>query len=453
VSVGGTAVRRVLTGLAVVGLCAGLGFAAQADGQPDRNALIAAQARLLAAALREPTNFDLTFEYVRVSAALGDYEGAIGALERVLAFAPDLARANFELGTLYFRLGSYDNAVHYFKAAAVAPDLDPQLRARLTAYLPEAEKQLSPLRWSGFLQTGFGYQTNVAALPESGFISIFGQNAPPGSNVAQKSDGEAFGLAKISNIYDFENQRGDRIETNFIGYGTGQFSLHQFDLGYMEASIGPRLALDPVNWPGVTIKPYAIGDVSWVGGTSYLNSGGAGVSLGFDTARDWSVSPDFEWRHVSVNNPGPIQITALGTGDYLSFSVDGIYRFTDLINLQVQPIYARANAQNDWQSFNQGGFKAGLNVEFNPPFPLIPLQWTAMPYVSALWDRFDAPDPAVNANIRRCDFTYYGGVMLDMPITASFGVSGTVQYARTNSNLQNFTNDDVTLLFGPTARF
>ncbi len=55
-------------------------------------------------------------------------------------------------------------------------------------------------------------------------------------------------------------------------------SLHQFDLAYMEASIGPRLALDPVNWPGVTIKPYAIGNVSWVGGTSYLNSGGAGVS-------------------------------------------------------------------------------------------------------------------------------------------------------------------------------
>jgi hypothetical protein len=40
-----------------------------------------------------------------------------------------------------------------------------------------------------------------------------------------------------------------------------------------------------------------------------------------------------------------------------------------------------------------------------------------------------------------------------MPVTASFGVSGTVQYARTNSNLQNFTNDDVTVLLGPTARF
>ena len=451
-SVRGRSVRRVLIGLAAAGLCVSVSFAARADDR-GRQELVAAQARLLAATLQAPTNFDLAFEYVRVSSALGDYEAAIGALERLLAFAPNLARANFELATLYFRLGSYDNAVHYFKAAAAAPDLDPRLRARLTAYLPEAEKELQPIRWSGFLQTGLGYQSNVSAFPNSGFIDIFGQNAPLGSAIAQKADGEVFGLAKVSNIYDFENQRGDRIETNFTGYGTGEFTLHQFNLGYAEASIGPRLALDPVNWPGVTVKPYIIGNLSWVGGTPYLNSAGAGVSLGIDTARDWSIAPDVEWRHLSVNNPGPVAITALGTGSYISLSVSGIYRFTDQVSLQFEPIYARSSALNDWQSFNQGGFQAGLPVEFEAPFPLMPLQWTVMPYVSALWDSFDAPDPAVNPNVRRCDFAYYGGVMLDMPITATFGLSGMVQYARTNSNLPNFTTDDVTVLFGPTARF
>ena len=443
--------RRVLLGLAAAGFCVSVSFA-QAEGR-DRQALAAAQAKLLAGTLDAPTNFNLALEYVRVSTALGDYEAAIGALERLLVFAPHLARANFELAMLYFRLGSYDNAVHYFNAAGAAPDLDPQLRARLAVYLPQAEKELQPVRWSGFLQTGLGYQSNVSALPNSGFIDVFGHNAPQGSGIAQKADGEVFGLAKVSNIVDFENQRGDRIETNFIGYGTGEFSLRQFDLGYAEASIGPRLALDPVNWPGVTIKPYLIGNLSWVGGDPYLNSGGAGVSLGIDTASDWSIAPDFEWRHLSVNTPGAIAITALGTGDYISAAVPGIYRFTDQVSVQVEPIYARGSALNDWQSFNQGGFQAALHVEFAPPFPLIPLQWTVMPYVSALWDAFDAPDPSVNPDVSRRDFAYYGGVMLDMPITATFGLSGMAQYAKTNSNLPNFTNDDVTVLFGPTARF
>ncbi len=440
-------------------LLAGLGFSvcavftAQADNRTDRQALAATQARLLAETLETPRNFDLVFQYVQVSEALGDYEAAISALERVLAFAPRLARANFELATLYFRLGSYDNAVHYFKVAGAAPDLPVTLRARLTAYLPEAEKQLQPIRWSGFLQTGIGYQSNVAALPETGFLSFFGHDVPQGSNAAQQSDGEVFGLAKISNVYDFENQRGDRIETNFIGYGTSQFSLSQFDLGYVEANIGPRLALDPANWPGVTIKPYLVGNLSWVGGESYLNSGGAGVTLGFDTARDWSIAPDVEWRHISVNNPGRYQITALGDGDYISVSADGIYRFTELMSIDVRPIYARASAVNPWQSFNQGGFQVSFHDEFAPPFPWMPLQWSVTPYFSALWDAFDAPDVAVNPYVRRCDFAYYGGVLLDMPITATLGLSGMLQYARTNSNLPNFTNDDVTVLFGPTARF
>jgi hypothetical protein len=424
-----------------------------AQGADDRGALAANQARLLAASLQAPTNFELAFEYVEVSEALGDYEAAIGELERLLAFEPHLARANFELATLYFRLGSYDNAVHYFEIAAADPTLDPQLRARLTAYLPEAKKQLEPVRWSGFAQTGLGYQSNVSALPDSGFINLFGQTAPQGSGVAQKADGEVFGLAKISNVVDFENQRGDRIETNFIGYGTGEFSLPQYNFGYVEASIGPRLALDPANWPGVTIKPHIVGNLSWVGGTSYLNSGGAGLSFGIDTASNWSVAPDVEWRHISVNNPGLVPITALGNGDYVSVSAAGVYKFTELISIEVQPIYARASAGNIWQSFNQGGVQAGLHVEFAPPLPSIPLQWTVMPYVSALWASFDAPDPAVDPSIRRCDFAYYGGVLLDMPITANFGLSGMAQYARTNSNLPNFTNDDVTVLLGPTARF
>ena len=50
------------------------------------------QERLFAATLREPTNYELTFDYVRVSSALGDNEAAIGALERAIQKLPIKAR-------------------------------------------------------------------------------------------------------------------------------------------------------------------------------------------------------------------------------------------------------------------------------------------------------------------------------------------------------------------------
>ena len=76
-----------------------------------------------------------------------------------------------------------------------------------------------------------------------------------------------------------------------------------------------------------------------------------------------------------------------------------------------------------------------------------------MPYMSLLWDSFDAPDPAVEPGVQRRDIAGYGGVLLDMPITPNLGVSGMLQYARTDSNISNFKYDNFTVMFGPTARF
>jgi len=142
-------------------------------------------------------------------------------------------------------------------------------------------------------------------------------------------------------------------------------------------------------------------------------------------------------------------VTALGSGDFFSVSIAGVYKFTDSISLEATPIYSRANADDPSQTFSQGGFIAGLRVEFAPPFAWMPLRWMVMPYVSLLWDHFDTPNPAVNPFVARRDFESYGGFLVDMPITANLGLSGMVQYARTDSNIANFQFDDFTIMLVP----
>jgi hypothetical protein len=68
----------------------------------------------------------------------GDYEAAIAALERLLYYNSNLAHVKYELGTLYFKLRSFDMAKRYFKEALVTPGLDPVTRSRIEGYLPEA---------------------------------------------------------------------------------------------------------------------------------------------------------------------------------------------------------------------------------------------------------------------------------------------------------------------------
>ncbi len=432
-------------------ICLLFGLAAAIDARAEPSK--ADQDRLFAASLREPTNDAFAFEYVRTSIALGDHEAAIGALERLLNYNPRLTRAKFELGMLYFRLGSYEMAVRYFKNALASDDLDAATRVRIEAYLPDAEKRLSPSQWTGLLQTGLRYQSNISALPDAGTLQIFGGNVPVGPNQQKKSDWNAFAIAQIGNDYDFQNQRGDTFETRFSGYGTDQFTLTQFNLGFVEASLGPRLALAPDQLPGVTIKPYIVGNLSWIGGSQYLNSGGAGVSLRAPLSEVWSIEPSIEWRHLSVNNPGFLVATALGSGDLVTGTVATTYKFNDWLRFEGRGIVDGAHAFNAWQSFIQGGFEAALRIEFDPPSELMPRRWTIMPYTRVLWASFDAPDPFINAALKRNDTDWRTGVLLDMPITGWFGVAAMFQYARTNSNIINYRTDDLSVMIGPNARF
>ncbi|WP_180490161.1 tetratricopeptide repeat protein, partial [Escherichia fergusonii] len=76
----------------------------------------------------------------------------------------------YELGALYFRLGSYEMAKRYFKEALASPDIDSITKERIEPYLPDTEKQLQPSRFSGFAQTGIRSQSNASFAPGGGVL-------------------------------------------------------------------------------------------------------------------------------------------------------------------------------------------------------------------------------------------------------------------------------------------
>ncbi len=211
-------------------------YCARAQSASDQQALFQRM-------LKQPTNHEITFEYARVATARGDYEAAIGALERLLFYNPGLTQVKYELGALYFRLGSYEMAKRYFKEALASPDLAPETRARIEAYLPDANKQLQNSRFSGFAQTGIRSQSNANYAPVSGAIIFNGNPLTLLPNAQKKSDINWFGLAGFSHDYDINVQRGDVLETRFVGYMTQQSRFSELNVGLFDASIGPRLSL------------------------------------------------------------------------------------------------------------------------------------------------------------------------------------------------------------------
>lgn len=421
----------------------------------------AEQERLAAHIQRNPTDYEATYRYVLLSTELRDYEAGIGALERVLMFNPNLSRARKELGFLYARLGSYQTSAQHLRKALAEGGLDPVQVAQIEAQLPDIEKRTQANRLYLRIHAGLRAQSNANFFPANNLFQLGGVGVA--SAASRKGDVNSFQLVQAAHELDFQNGRGDQLETRVTGYATEQFRLPQYSIALFAGSIGPRIHIAPDLYPGLSIKPYLTGAAAMLGGTNYLNAGGAGMSFGAQLNSNFWFEPGAEWRAIWVDPaPGafgflglsPFQtVSTLATGDVVTGYVSGSYRLTSDLRFEGRVAYSRAWAGNPQQSSDQVDVQAMLRLEVDPPFPIIPRRWTVAPYGRFTHLAFDAANPVINPFVARRDNVWIGGLMVDLPVTANFGFAGNVEYARNDSNIQNFKTENVSVSFGPTAKF
>lgn len=413
----------------------------------------AQQDQLFQQMVRDPKNHELTFAFVKVATARADYEAAIGALERLLFYNPRLTRVKYELGALYFRLGSYEMAKRYFKEALASPDIDQITTDRITTYLPDAEKQLQQSRLSGFVQTGLRSQSNANYAPLGGVLRLGGQDLALLPTAGKRSDVNWFGLAGVAHDYDLQNQRGDVLETRAVGYLTAQQRLSELNVGFFDVSFGPRLALAPEILPGATIKPYVVAGNTWLDGSTYLSTAGAGVAVKIPVNDRFSFGPDFEWRHSNFRTGDTIPVSGFNTGDWYTAGLSSSWTISQTIKLDTRGIFRRGDSAFAFQSFDQWAVEAALTLEFAPPFEWISRNWSVAPFVRRIETNFDAPNPFLDPLTIRKDGQWSVGALFNAPLTNTFGVSAAVQYDRTTSSLPNYRLENFSVMFGPTARF
>lgn len=412
----------------------------------------AEQERLAEVIRLRPTDYDATYRYVLLSIELRDYEAAIGALERLLAFNPGLSRAQKELGLLYARLGAHETAALHLRAAFSAGDLDPAQKAQIEAALPDIEKQTQTSRWRARLQTGLRSQSNASFFPADGLFLVGGVGVL--QPFQRRADFNAFELAEIANDTDFDANGDAVLETRFKGYATQQFHLSRYNVGVFGLTSGPRLTLDQERWPGASVKPYVTGLTSYVGGSNYLNVGGAGVDLRLPFGEELALEPGVEWRYLGVSSGGFFpSVATIATGNAVTASVAASYRPLDDVRLETRVAFTRANAALASQSFDRIEAQGLLRIDFDPPLELVGRKWSLAPYARIFEIAFDAADPVLDPWRARRDVAWTTGVAFEASLTPWLGLSSTFEYARNDSNLPNFKTNNLSVWFGPVARF
>ncbi|MBV9519233.1 MAG: hypothetical protein JO068_14050 [Hyphomicrobiales bacterium] len=404
--------------------------------------------------LVKPNDLDAAFRFSEIETKLGDYEAAIGALERMLFYNPNLPRVKLELGLLYFRLHSYEMARSYFNAAIASPGTPQDVRDQVAKFLAAIDRGLSNNQFSVFAQIGLRYQSNANAGPDSQVVRALGQDAVLSSQFKRTPDWNAFSIATAHHFYDFDNQRGDGWESDLTTYYARQFQVHRLDLGLVELSTGPRLTFNTAN--GMSIHPYALGNYVTLGDRPYLGTLGAGVSTRFQLPSGVTVDPGVEYRSRDYRNSADYVNATQQNGHQLIGYLTGSGPLPFFTGLGWQ---GRLSVSKDAATYKPYAYD-DYTAEFALPYSFAPpalaqteRSWTVAPFVGFSFTPYAQPDPIVDPSITRLDRQWRAGATLDTVFFENFGFALQVQYLRTLSTVANYRTRDLIVSGGPTIRF
>jgi hypothetical protein len=398
--------------------------------------------------LSGPSNLGSTLQYAVRTGQRGDLEASIGALERLLFFNPNLSRVRFELGTLYWRLGSYEMAKGYFKTAQASPDATTEMKQRAQEFLDVIDQRLQPDQWSGYAQTGLRYQTNASIGP--GQQSLIGATRPINSPFIPQSDWNWFGAFGASYVHDFGNQRGDVFEATFIGYDAQQFRVSAVDTGFLDVHAGPRFGIFQDILNGASIKPYFGATGVMLADAPYLGSVGGGVTMHVNWA-NVAFDPYVELRRSNYHNSDLYPLASGLNGTLATYAMQAAGPILNSVRWQAKLAFNHGNDAFPWYSYDRYAFDIWLPLT-------IPSLWGGRSWVLtpsfgvAKW-LYREPDPTVNPFTTERDLEWRAGVGLDVFIRDRFGLGVQVQYRAFNSNIPTNTVKDLAVTIGPTVRF
>jgi tetratricopeptide (TPR) repeat protein len=403
------------------------------------------------AMLADPANLDKAFAFAELAARVGDFEGAIGALERMLFINPDLPRVRLELGVLYFRLGSYETARAYIQSALAAPQVPAAVRERATTFLAEIDQRVKPHKFSGGVFAGVRYQTNANAAPGGANINLGGLLFTLSNDATAKSDRNLFFAGNFQHVYDLQTQGGEAIESTVNAYASRQDEQRQVDVIVAQLTSGPRLPLRFL--PQGSIRPFLGLDYIVLDDVRYFWApvAGAAVRSQLTPTTGVEVGADIRDRRYRDSNKRPNNSDQDGLVTSLSAQIT--QQLLPYLQVNAAIAYSDEQAREAFQANEEIAFTLGAAVLFPGPLQLTAAPWTLSANVTRALAYYDRPDPTINANVVRDDLDWRANATLAVPLTESLGLIVSGGLFRRESTLQLYAYRNSFASVGASWRF
>ena len=455
-----TATRGVIGALAALWLVLA---PTMAVADTDNATLEAKKTALFAQMLQDPSNLDVTFAYADVAAQLGDNEGAIGALERMLMFNPNLPRVDVELGVLYFRLGSFEAAEDYFNKAK-ASNPSQEISNRIDEYLAKIHAAEQIDQFTGYAFMGAQYQSDANLAPGSPLIQ-----SPIGAvlldnQFVKHGDFDLFASGAVLYSHDLGTQNRDTFEVLGTGFGDHYMQFSRLDLDLGEVTVGPRfrfpdVGVNPVQ--SASIKPYLILNEVGLGENQYFWTYGGGIETTAILFDDVQAKATYEIREKNFSNAAVRPLSRGLTGDDNLVMLDLAKPITEKQTLSAQFDYLDQDTRLGFYANKTYAISAAYSFRYDSPIRVLTFPWETSVFGSRSWGYYAQPDPCCNTSTTpgvfspsdRYDRHWRYGVTQAFDILSN--VSMVVQFQRdiVSSNLSIYGYTSNSALIGTQIRF
>jgi hypothetical protein len=429
------------------------GDAAAGDPAASDPALQDEYERLFQKMLADPTDLDVTFQYAGIAARIGNYEAAIGAMERMLLLNPDLPRVKLELGVLYFKLGSYEVSKSYFNDAIAGAEVPPLVRLRVQAYLDAIDRAQSRSHLAGSVSFGVNYQTNANAAPSGPEVKLLGFDAVLGDDFLANGDFSLFASGFAEHTYDLRTDPGVIWDTTGVAYFAKQIELDDLDLGFVEVTTGPRITAFAAEDGDLTVRPYVLGNVVTLGDDVNFTTAGGGIEFIKPFGDRLGVSAAYVFRHKMFHDSEERPVNHFMSSDEHSFEIGARYLVTDTIQLSGGARFVIEDAKKAFNSNDEDSVYATARWIYRAPWDLTDWPWEAAITGQYLWTDYSEPEPIVDPAESRSDREYRVIFTNAVGLTEDWSVYTTVEYDNNASNLPNFDFENVSTILGGSWRF
>ena len=404
--------------------------------------------------LKKPSDLDVLFRFASLASQIGDLEGAVSALERMLLINPDLPRVRLELGVLYYRLGSYEASRTYLETALQSPTLPPDVRTKAQEYLAQANAKLSPSHFDGETFLGWRYQSNANLGPATSQVLLFGQPANLNQAGLGRADWGVVGSVRIRHRYDFGNQDKSALETELSAYANRQFQVSAANVTLLDLTTGPRFQVFNGIFEDFSLKPFLTGGYVWVADTPYYGSWGGGLESNVLLANGLRNISLAVFRRQDNQDTSYLPTNSQYRGNSLTFNTAFQYEIVPALML-----FATGSAQRfladiaPWQSYTLFGVGGGMAFRFPDPLFKSGLPWSINLTVSEQWWKYDQPDAVVDPSTMRYQNDTILNIVLAVPFDdrTTFSLSGG-RFVRA-ATIPNYGFENNSFMFGVSWRF